>query len=83
MGQSNRYSIHFECYLINVDSLLKARQLAVPAASSIAVHTRSAQLQDKAEQQHLKRFVLNYEQREEAEEHSKGIVLDVIFAIVI
>ncbi|KAG6842174.1 hypothetical protein C0991_001667 [Blastosporella zonata] len=42
--------------------------MAVPAESALAVHTRSAQLQDKVEQQHLKRLVLDYEQREEAEE---------------
>jgi regulator of nonsense transcripts 2 len=46
----------------------QTRQIAVPAASAIAVHTRSAQLQDKVEQQHLKRLVLDYEQREEADE---------------
>ncbi|KAF7984246.1 hypothetical protein HWV62_16072 [Athelia sp. TMB] len=46
----------------------QARQLAVPAESALAVHTRSAQLQDKVEQQHLKQLVLDYEQREEAEE---------------
>ncbi|KZP18693.1 ARM repeat-containing protein [Athelia psychrophila] len=46
----------------------QARQLAVPAESALAVHTRSAQLQDKEEQQHLKRLVLDYEQREEVEE---------------
>jgi len=45
-----------------------SRQLAVPAASALAIHTRSAQLQDKEEQQELKRLVLDYEQREEAEE---------------
>ncbi|KAH0589011.1 Nonsense-mediated mRNA decay protein 2 [Termitomyces sp. J132] len=44
------------------------RQIAVPAESALAVHTRSAQLQDRVEQQHLKRLVLDYEQREEAEE---------------
>ncbi|KAF9529410.1 armadillo-type protein [Crepidotus variabilis] len=44
------------------------RAITVPAESPLAVHTRSAQLQDKVEQQHLKRLVLNYEQREEAEE---------------
>ncbi|KAG5651203.1 hypothetical protein H0H81_009512 [Sphagnurus paluster] len=44
------------------------RQVAVPAESALAVHTRSAQLQDKVEQQQLKRLVLDYEQREEAEE---------------
>ena len=47
---------------------LQTRQLAVPSASALAVHTRSAQMQDKVEQQHLKRLVLDYEQREEAEE---------------
>ncbi|KIY53966.1 ARM repeat-containing protein [Fistulina hepatica ATCC 64428] len=46
----------------------QARQLNIPAESALAVHTRSAQLQDKVEQQHLKRLVLDYEQREEAEE---------------
>ncbi|KAJ6594000.1 transcription factor [Mycena capillaripes] len=46
----------------------QTRQIAVPAASALAVHTRSAQQQDRVEQQHLKRLVLDYEQREEAEE---------------
>ncbi|KAF8897021.1 armadillo-type protein [Gymnopilus junonius] len=46
----------------------QTRQIAVPAESALAIQTRSAQLQDKVEQQHLKRLVLNYEQREEAEE---------------
>ncbi|KAF9263251.1 ARM repeat-containing protein [Marasmius fiardii PR-910] len=46
----------------------QTRQLAVPSESALAIHTRSAQLQDKVEQQHLKRLVLDYEQREEAEE---------------
>ncbi|KAI0057973.1 ARM repeat-containing protein [Artomyces pyxidatus] len=50
----------------------QARQLAIPAESALAVQTRSAQMQDKVEQQHLKRLVLDYEQREEAEE-LKGI----------
>ena len=44
------------------------RQLAIPAESALAVQTRSAQLQDRVEQQHLKKLVLDYEQREEAEE---------------
>jgi len=47
---------------------IQTRNLPVPVESALAVHTRSAQLQDKVEQQHLKRLVLNYEQREEAEE---------------
>ncbi|KAJ3824500.1 transcription factor [Lentinula raphanica] len=46
----------------------QTRRLAVPSESALAVHTRSAQLQDKVEQQQLKRLVLDYEQREEAEE---------------
>jgi len=44
------------------------RQLPVPSGSALAIHTRTAQLQDKVEHQHLKRLVLDYEQREEAEE---------------
>jgi regulator of nonsense transcripts 2 len=46
----------------------QVRQLAIPSESALAVQTRSAQEQDKVEQQHLKRLVLDYEQREEAEE---------------
>ena len=46
----------------------QARQLAIPSESALAVQTRSAREQDKVEQQHLKRLVLDYEQREEAEE---------------
>lgn len=46
----------------------QTRQIAIPAESTLAVHTRTAQMQDKVEQQHLKRLVLNYEQREGAEE---------------
>jgi regulator of nonsense transcripts 2 len=48
--------------------ITQTREISVPAASALAVHTRSAQLQDRVEQQHLKRLVLDYEQREEAEE---------------
>lgn len=55
---------------------MQARQLAIPAASALAVHTRSAQIQDKVEQQHLKRLVLDYEQREEAEELKGTYILD-------
>lgn len=47
---------------------IQARQIAVPAESALAVQTRTAQMQDRAEQQQLKRLVLNYEQREEAED---------------
>ncbi|KAI0293362.1 ARM repeat-containing protein [Multifurca ochricompacta] len=46
----------------------QVRQLAIPSESTLAIQTRSAQEQDKVEQQHLKRLVLDYEQREEAEE---------------
>lgn len=46
----------------------QARELAVPSESALAVQTQTAQMQEKVEQQHLKRLVLNYEQREEAEE---------------
>jgi regulator of nonsense transcripts 2 len=46
----------------------QVRAIDVPAEAPLAVQTRSAQRQDKEEQQHLKRLVLDYEQREEAEE---------------
>ncbi|KAH9915683.1 ARM repeat-containing protein [Fomitopsis serialis] len=46
----------------------QARQLAIPAESTLAAQTRAAQMQDKVEQQHLKRLVLQYEQREETDE---------------
>ncbi|EIN12047.1 transcription factor [Punctularia strigosozonata HHB-11173 SS5] len=46
----------------------QVRPLAIPAASALAAHTRDAQQRDREEQQHLKQLVLNYEQREEAEE---------------
>lgn len=42
--------------------------MAIPAESALAIQTRTSQMQDKVEQQQLKRLVLNYEQREEAEE---------------
>lgn len=57
----------------------QAKQLAIPAESALAIHTRSAQLQDKVEQQQLKRLVLDYEMREEAEE-LKGMV-SMVFTI--
>lgn len=53
---------------------MQTRQLAVPSESALAVHTRSAQLQDKVEQQHMKRLVLDYEQRGEAEEMKGGFI---------
>jgi len=43
----------------------QAHELSIPTMSALAVHTRTAQLQDKAEHEELKRLVLNYEQREE------------------
>ena len=46
----------------------QTRQIAVPSGSALAIQTRTAQIQDRVEQQQLKRLVLNYEQREEAEE---------------
>lgn len=46
----------------------QTRKIPVPAESALAVQTRTAQMQDRVEQQQLKRLVLNYEQREEAEE---------------
>ncbi|KAH9929303.1 ARM repeat-containing protein, partial [Amylocystis lapponica] len=54
----------------------QARQIAIPAESTLAIQTRNAQMQDKVEQQHLKRLVLDYEQREEAEEMKGEISLE-------
>ena len=48
--------------------ILQAKQIPIPSSSSLAVHVRSAQAQDKEEQQHLKKLVLDYEHREEIEE---------------
>lgn len=39
--------------------------MRVPSTASLAVHTRSKQIQDKEEQQQLKRLVLQYEQKRE------------------
>lgn len=60
--------IFYVPHLLIFVSYLQMRQLAIPAESTLAVQTRTAQLQDKVEQQHLKKLVLDYEQREEAEE---------------
>lgn len=60
--------------------IIQTREISVPAASALAVHTLSAQLQDKVEQQHLKRLVLDYEQREEAEELKSEIISSVLTA---
>ena len=67
-GNKQHVSIFMPFSVQGLNLLPQTRQLAVPSASALAVHTRSAQMQDKVEQQHLKRLVLDYEQREEAEE---------------
>jgi regulator of nonsense transcripts 2 len=46
----------------------QARELSIPATSTIAIQTKNAQLQSKVEQQQLKKLVLDYEQRDSAEE---------------
>jgi len=72
-GKQQQVSSHFShralSLLIAIKLKIKqARKIAVPAESPLAIQTRTAQMQDKVEQQQLKRLVLNYEQREEAEE---------------
>ncbi|CAE6470742.1 unnamed protein product [Rhizoctonia solani] len=47
---------------------VQTRQLPVPVDTELVKQTREMQLQDKAEQQQLKRIVLDYGQREEVEE---------------
>lgn len=64
------------------------KQLAIPAESTLAIQTRTAQMQDKVEQQHLKRLVLDYEQREEAEElrgtsRLPGAVISVTLSMIL
>jgi regulator of nonsense transcripts 2 len=44
------------------------RAVDIPADSAIAVNSRSYQLQNKAEQEHLKRLVLQNERRQEQSE---------------
>ncbi|KAG6886162.1 hypothetical protein C0993_000680 [Termitomyces sp. T159_Od127] len=68
LSELNRPDIMAFTVLTKRGNKQHTRQIAVPAESALAVHTRSAQLQDRVEQQHLKRLVLDYEQREEAEE---------------
>ncbi|KAJ4483312.1 transcription factor [Lentinula aciculospora] len=66
-GELNTNMMHFTL-VTKRGNKQQTRKLGVPSESALAVHTRSAQLQDKVEQQQLKRLVLDYEQREEAEE---------------
>ncbi|QRV94265.1 eukaryotic translation initiation factor 4G [Ceratobasidium sp. AG-Ba] len=47
---------------------VQSRHIPVPAETELVKQIRQSQLQDKAEQQQLKRIVLDYEQREDAEE---------------
>lgn len=42
--------------------------MEIPLASAIAVHTLEKRAQDKAEQQELKKLVLDYEHREQVNE---------------
>ncbi|KAG8813394.1 hypothetical protein FRC17_001599 [Serendipita sp. 399] len=50
----------------------QTRELEIPTSSALAAHTLSAQLQNKQEQEQLKRLVLDYEHREELAE-KKGV----------
>lgn len=67
-GKQQQASLGIQSILHRFLIFEQTRQLAVPAESALAIQTRTAQLQDKVEQQQLKRIVLDYEQREEAEE---------------
>lgn len=68
-GKQQQVSFCFSHHVLSsLTTTNQARQIAVPAESPLAVQTRTAQMQDRVEQQQLKRLVLNYEQREEAEE---------------
>ena len=67
-GSKTQVCTPLNIFLHFLNLSLQSRQLPIPASSALAIHTRSAQLQDRVEQQHLKQFVLDYEQREEIEE---------------
>lgn len=43
---------------------MKIREIAIPVDSAIAVNSRTYQLQNKAEQEQLKRLVLQNERRQ-------------------
>lgn len=58
----------------------QTKELVVPESAPIAVHTRNAQLQDKFEQQQLKKLVLDYEYREGMEEYQGMPCKGFIFA---
>lgn len=45
----------------------------VPRTSALAAHTLSKQEESRAEQEHLKKLVLNYERREEAESRKEWV----------
>jgi regulator of nonsense transcripts 2 len=67
-GISLRFVIMFSPIFFNFSIFFQTRQMAVPTSPALAVPTCSTQMQDNVEQQHLKRLVLDYEQREEVEE---------------
>lgn len=48
--------------------LKQTLSMEIPFESSIAIHTLQKQQQNKAEQQQLKKLVLDYEQRSESAE---------------
>lgn len=67
-GKQQQVSFYLDTIRCSHSLKNQTRQIAVPAESALAIQTRTAQMQDRVEQQQLKRLVLNYEKREEAEE---------------
>jgi regulator of nonsense transcripts 2 len=53
---------------LEFDHSLQSRHIPVPVETELVKQIRQSQLEDKAEQQQLKKIVLDYEQREDAEE---------------
>lgn len=59
-------SMHFTL-LMKKGSKAQTRGVSVPRGSALAMHTLSQQAKDKDEQKELKRLVLDYERREDAQ----------------
>ncbi|KAI9600923.1 hypothetical protein H4Q26_000717 [Puccinia striiformis f. sp. tritici PST-130] len=53
---------------LEISFLIKLKTMQIPSNSSIAVHTRAQQMHSQVEHQQLKKLVLDYEMREEANE---------------
>jgi allophanate hydrolase subunit 1 len=65
-----------------VDARVQTRAVEVPVEAAIAIHTRTKQLESRAEQEQLKKLVLDYEARDEAERRRSACALPVCYLSV-